>query len=157
MTPADLNYLYTRGFQALERNLEGFSHEESMIAPQPAGNCANWVLGHVIVHRSAVLEMLGAQPLWTETDGDPYGYGSKPLEATDARPLESLHADLKRAHERLIQMLETKTAADLMTEIPTKSGSITLGQRLGFLAAHEFYHAGQIALLRRIVGKPGAI
>jgi uncharacterized damage-inducible protein DinB len=157
MTPADLRYLYTRGLQALERNLEGFTHDESLVAPQPAGNCANWVLGHVVVHRDAVLEMLGAQRLWSESDGDPYGYGSKPLEAADARSLESLRADLKRAHERLMQTLETKTAADLMTEIPTKSGSITLGQRLGYLAGHEFYHAGQIALLRRILDKPGAI
>jgi uncharacterized damage-inducible protein DinB len=157
MTPADLSYLYTRDFQALERNLEGFTHDESLVAPQPAGNCANWVLGHVVVHRSAVLEMLGAQRLWTESEGDPYGFGSKPLEAADARPLEELRADLKRAHEHLMQTLETKTEADLATEMPTKSGSITLGQRLGFLVGHELYHAGQIALLRRIVGKPGAI
>lgn len=157
MTPADLRYLYTRGLMALERNLEGFSHEESMIAPQPAGNCVNWVLGHVIVHRNAVLEMLGAPTLWTEADGDPYGYGSKPLEAADARPFEALRADLKRAHEQLLEVLETKTEADLSVEIPTKSGPITLGQRLGFLAGHELYHAGQIGLLRRIAGKPGAI
>lgn len=157
MTPADLTYLFTRSLMSLEKNLEGFTHEESVIAPQPAGNCANWVLGHVIVHRDAVLEMLGAERLWTQAEGDPYGYGSKPLEAKDARPFEELRADLKKAHERLMRTLETKAESDLMTEIPTKSGPITLGQRIGFLAFHEGYHVGQIALLRRIVGKPGAI
>jgi hypothetical protein len=33
----------------------------------------------------------------------------------------------------------------------------TLGDKLGFLQFHEAYHAGQIGLLRRLVGKEGKI
>ena len=44
MTPADLKYLYSRSLMALELNLEGITHAESLIAPAPAGNCVNWVL-----------------------------------------------------------------------------------------------------------------
>jgi uncharacterized damage-inducible protein DinB len=157
MTPADLRYLFSRGLMALELNLEGFSHEESLIAPQPAGNCANWVLGHVVVHRNFVLELLGAERFWTEAKGDAYAFGSKPLEVANARKLEELRDELQRAHERLLTVLESRTEADLGAEITTPRGTITLGQRLAFLAGHELYHAGQIALLRRMLGKPGAI
>ena len=33
----------------------------------------------------------------------------------------------------------------------------TLGWRLAFLQFHEAYHAGQLGLLRRLLGKDGAI
>ncbi len=33
----------------------------------------------------------------------------------------------------------------------------TVGEQLGFLAFHEGYHAGQVAILRRLLGKEGAI
>lgn len=157
MTPADLRYLYSRSLTALELNLEGFSHEESLIAPDTGGNCANWVLGHVVFHRDFVLDILGGQRFWTPEEGQVYATGSRPLEAAHARKLEVLRDNLHRAHERLMTVLEAKTEADLSAEITTPRGTITLGQRLAFLAGHELYHAGQIALLRRILGKPGAI
>jgi uncharacterized damage-inducible protein DinB len=157
MTPADLRYLFSRSLMTLESNLEGFSHEESLIAPQPAGNCANWVLGHVVFHRDFILNTLGAECLWTLAEGKVYATGSAPLAAAHARKLEKLRDELQRAHERLLTVLESKTEADLSAEITTPRGTITLGQRLAFLAGHELYHAGQIALLRRMLGKPGAI
>jgi uncharacterized damage-inducible protein DinB len=36
-------------------------------------------------------------------------------------------------------------------------GDATVSEKLAFLQFHEAYHAGQIAILRRMAGKPGAI
>ena len=39
----------TRVTQLVMRlNVEGISYEESLIQPQPAGNCLNWVIGHLV-------------------------------------------------------------------------------------------------------------
>ena len=49
-----------------------------------------------------------------------------------------------------------------MAEIPEEEWSKpsddgTKLDKLAFLQFHEAYHSGQLGLLRRIVGKPGAI
>jgi hypothetical protein len=38
--------------RVMRLNVEGISHEESLIQPQPAGNCLNWVIGHLVLHTS---------------------------------------------------------------------------------------------------------
>ena len=32
----------------VKRNLEGLTHEESLVQPQPGGNCLNWIVGHLV-------------------------------------------------------------------------------------------------------------
>ena len=40
-------------------NLSGISHEESLVHPNPAGNCLNWVFGHVVATRNTIMDTLG--------------------------------------------------------------------------------------------------
>ena len=44
-------------------NLEGISHEQSLIQPQPAGNCSNWVVGHLVTIYNKVLPLLEQTPV----------------------------------------------------------------------------------------------
>ena len=53
--------------------------------PKPGGNCFNWVLGHVVAHRNAVLAALRRPPISTAEEAAPYARGSRPLAETDAR------------------------------------------------------------------------
>ena len=48
MTASLLAKLYEINYGALFRNLAGITHEESFVRPAPAGNCLNWVLGHIV-------------------------------------------------------------------------------------------------------------
>src|SRR5437762_4909444 len=64
MTASFLSRMYEISYGALFRNLEGITHEESLIEPTPAGNTLNWVLGHIVATRNRMLPMLGAQPFW---------------------------------------------------------------------------------------------
>lgn len=54
MDAATLKLLYGFNYMALQRNTAGLSHEDSLVQPQPAGNCLNWVLGHILAHRNDV-------------------------------------------------------------------------------------------------------
>ena len=56
-----------RAIQRVVRlNVEGISHEDSLIQPQPAGNCLNWVIGHLVVAYQLVLPLLEQEPMISE-------------------------------------------------------------------------------------------
>lgn len=147
---------FSTSYRVLQRNTDGVTHEESLFQPQPAGNCMNWVLGHVVESRNDILRLLKAEPIWTAEEAGPYVRGAEPMrDAARARPFATLLDDLDRSQERLMARLDTLTSADLAA--PSGMGDNSVEQMLGFLQFHESYHTGQIGLLRRLAGKEGAI
>lgn len=153
MKAVTLRKLYEIAHRATHLNLEGIEHEQSLVAPE-AGNTLNWVLGHMVATRNAMLALLGEEPIWDEKrallySGAPEG-GWSPERAL---PLATIVTDLDRSQERIMSGLER--LSDEALEEPRGNG--TLAYRLGFLHFHESYHVGQIGLLRRLLGKPGVI
>lgn len=154
MTGVDFAYIVQWNTRVNGRNLEGVTHEESLIQP-PEGNCINWIVGHMIVSRDSILKLVGAEPIAPASLADRYARGSGPIsEGSDGVvPLDQLHALLDRSAESLLAAF-----ASLDPEVLGRpAGERTVGERVQFLLLHDTYHAGQIALARRIAGKPGAI
>src|SRR5262249_44856015 len=144
----DLNHL------TLKQNTAGLCHEDSLIQPQPEGNCLNWVLGHIVAGRNEALRLLGKTPIWSEAETNLYKRGSSPITGSNrAEPLEKLLADLDLSQELLIEELNNISQEGLSAPARDK----TVGEYLAILHFHEAYHAGQIGLLRRLAGKEGAI
>jgi uncharacterized damage-inducible protein DinB len=141
---------------ALGMNLDGISDEESRRRPPHGGNSIHWALGHIVSYRQVVLELLGESPVWPKERTGAYGRGSSgDVPAEHSLPLSQLMEDLQATTAAIVRRLEALPAGAL--EAPGPNPKQTLGQRLAFLAFHESYHAGQIGLLRRLAGKPGAI
>jgi hypothetical protein len=151
-----LRFLYDFSYRACTLNIEGLTHDDSLFVPPVGGNCANWALGHILHNRSFVLELVHEQPLWAEADGAPYQTGSKPLDPKEARPWDSLVADLTATQERLQRGLERLDPDELDLK-HVEDAKRPRGAQLHFMHFHESYHAGQIGLLRRMCGKVGAI
>ncbi len=157
-SPDILRFLFDFNLRALHLKLEGFTHAESLVTPKPAGNGANWVLGHILANRSYVLTMIDQPPVWSEADGEPYERerDAAPFEPAQARPWDTLCADLETTQERIRTGLARLTPERLAQKKKPEDRR-TLGEQLHFMAFHEGYHAGQLGMLRRIVGKAGAI
>jgi hypothetical protein len=150
--PESLIQLLTITQRSLDRNLEGFTHVESLAQP-PGGNCVNWLLGHILVHRNHMLAALGEGPAWTADGAARYDRGSEPItgDGDGVEPLDSLLAALKHSNQELVEAVRRGGAAKL-----AENARLGPGQRIDFLVFHEAYHAGQVGLMRRIVGKaPG--
>jgi hypothetical protein len=49
--------------RVIRLNVEGISHEQSLIQPQPAGNCLNWVIGHLVAAYESIFPLLGQEPV----------------------------------------------------------------------------------------------
>ena len=154
MSVESLQMLYEINQSALDLNVKGLSHEESLIQPPGGGNCLNWVAGHVVANRNFVLGLLGEEPIWTADESEPYKRGSAPIkDGSRARKFDEIVADFSKAQERIRAGLGRLKDEDLSR----KQGEETLGDSLHLLQFHEAYHIGQVGLLRRIAGKPGAI
>jgi len=153
MEPDALAKLYDFNVRSLKLNTEGVTHEESVRPPSAGGNSLNWVLGHIVANRNGILELVGEPPVWSDEVAAPYERGSTPLEPGAAQPLDRILGDLDRAQAQLVRRLGELSPTDLAAQ----RGNSTLGSQLAFLQFHEAYHAGQVGLLRRLLGKPGAI
>ncbi len=155
MTGTELLKLYEAGYRTVQMNLEGIAHEESMRSPAGGGNCANWVLGHLVSTRLAVLSLAGAAPMADTEIHDVYNAqeDAPAFDPARAYPLERLQALLDASQERLRTALPGITDERLAR--PALLG--TVGETLAFLTFHEGYHCGQLGVLRRTLGKPGKI
>lgn len=155
MTPQDFAYIIQWNDRVNARNLEGISHADSLVQP-PDGNCINWIVGHIIVSRDSILRHCGAEPVAPAAVVERYARGSAPVsdDGLGAIPLDELRSLLRRSTEALL------AAFDEVGDTTLDGGDDperTPRSRIQFLLLHDTYHAGQLALARRIAGKPGAI
>jgi uncharacterized damage-inducible protein DinB len=145
----------------VHKNLAGITHEESLVAPLGGGNCINWVLGHVVYSRSGIARALGQQPLVARERTAIYERGAAALDArSDAVPLEELVQLYDAYQADLVPSLAGSDEATLAREVPglfKRDVLEPLGVFLSSLVFHEAYHVGQLGLIRRAIGKPGAI
>ena len=139
----------------------GVTHEESLIQPTPAGNCLNWVIGHLLTVYNNALPLLGQDPVVSRDVIEHYQRGALPLEdVTQALPLIKLLDLWTEASKRIDAGLATLPAERLDDPAPfspSNNPNETVRTLLSTIMFHQAYHAGQTALLRRIVGRPGAI
>lgn len=147
--------------QIVRRNVEGITQEESLIQPRPAGNCANWVVGHLVNVYDGLLPLLGQKPALGKDALARYGRGTPPLQdPTEAMPLEQLLAAWDKASERFDAGLADLTPEQLDAPAPSSprnNPNETVRSLLGLVSFHQAYHAGQLGILRRVAGKKGAI
>ena len=156
-----LGRLYEFTYNVTLANLEGVTHEESLVQPTRAGNCINWVFGHLVKSRNGVLKIVGQEPVWTTDDAERYKRGSDPLiDPSEAVSLDRLREMHETSQERFRTGIVAMTEEVLTASIPDDQNPFnleTVGQMLAILNFHETYHAGQLGILRRILGKEGSI
>lgn len=146
--------------QVVRLNVDGVTHEQSLTAPRPAGNSLNWVLGHLLCIYNEVLGLLAAPPVTDRERLQPYARGSSPLAASDALPLDELVRLWEEACGSFASALSAVPEARLAQPVPdSPSGNPdeTVGSLLVTVMFHQAYHAGQLGVLRRVSGHPGAI
>ena len=142
-------------------NTAGLTQEDSLVQPQPGGNCLNFVIGHLVNVYDKVLPLVGQEPVMGDAVKR-YERGAPALrDPAEAMQLSDLLAAFDTQTERFRAGLATLTPEALERPMPgpDSGGKLTETTRslLGTILFHQAYHAGQTGVLRRIIGKPGAI
>lgn len=89
---------YGLTYRVIKRQLDGVSHEESLVQPPFRGNCLNWVLGHIVCSRAEVLTFLGEALPWNEAESARYQPNADPItSAEQALPLAQLQTFLEES------------------------------------------------------------
>ncbi len=145
----------------VKQNADDLTQQESLIQPQPAGNCLNWNVGHLLCVYDQILPMLGQPPVFGEHTLQRYGRGTAPLDnAAEALDLAQLMAAWDVAARRMEAGMESLTPEALDHPAPwspTDNPEETVGSLLSTVLFHQAYHTGQTGLLRRMAGKGGTI
>jgi hypothetical protein len=150
----DLAAAFARNVMVIRMQTDGFTHADSLRQLPFRGNCLNWVLGHIVVNRDAVLEVLGAPPLLGDV-GARYVRGSAPLAEEEAGSLQmdDLLGWLDRSQEQIEGVLLELDETALARPVSGGDRTRTVGQQAFFLYFHETYHVGQTELFRQLSGK----
>lgn len=145
----------------VRRNVDGITHAESLVQPRPAGNCLNWVVGHLLWTYDYNLPMLRQEPVAGRDALKRYARGASPLrDPADAMGFDELMSAWDEAAARTEAGLTGLTAEALDRPAPfspDEDPDETVRSLLIGILFHQAYHAGQLGVLRRIVGKDGAI
>ena len=147
--------------QVVRLNLDGVTQSESLIQPQPAGNCLNWVVGHLLAVYHQALPLIGQEGVIETSVIQRYNRGSAPMldgaEALDISELMAAWDECSRRVDAGLASLSDETLAMPAPMSPTNNPHETIGSLLSTVSWHQAYHAGQTGVLRRIAGKAGAI
>ena len=147
--------------QVVRKNVEGVTQEESLIQPQPGGNCLNWVVGHLVCIYNKALPRLGQEPVTEAGDLTRYDRGAPPLEdpadALDFGKLMTAWDEATRRIDAGLAGLSPEVLDEPVPQSPSGNPNETVRSLLATISFHQSYHAGQTGVLRRITGKEGAI
>ncbi len=110
-------------------------------------NSAHWILGHVLFIRNSLIELLGGVPVWKEEDFKHFDRGQKPIqEQLNSPDLETLKEFFQKSENELVRLF----SQDIVVRSEDR-------QNVVGLVFHESYHAGQLGIVRKLLGKEGAI
>ena len=158
---ANLRYQSDLTRTVVRMNADGISHQDSLAQPHPGGNCFNWVLGHLVAIYGEALPLVGQQPVRPREALSHYARGAPPIKsAAEALPIEDLKRWWDEACVRFdagLAALPEERLAERVPRSPTGNPNETVGTLLATIVQHQAYHSGQLGVLRRVAGKPGAI
>jgi uncharacterized damage-inducible protein DinB len=138
------------------RNLDGMTQEDSLVAVG-GGNCANWMLGHLVNVHNGIMQLAGGEPVWEDERLKNAGWDpiDDPSKAID---WDTLRDRFLASRDRCLAALGGLSDAALDDAVPNPfGGTTTRGRLLALLATHQWYHVGQLGLARRAAGREGAI
>jgi len=143
-------------------NLKDITDAEALQQPDTGGNSLNWVAGHVVLYRITHLGMLGGESPVSREKYARYQRQSEPVtaEGEGVLALGEMIEDwvaLRQPFFTAIRAADTPILEKAAAFSPLNDPEETVGSLAAGLLFHESYHIGQLGILRRLVGKDGAI
>jgi hypothetical protein len=133
----------------------GLTHAETLLQLPFRGPCMNWTLGHILLSREEVLDLLDVPRLFSDDAFQRYAEDSPAI--TQDEPgvifseelLEMLDEHSLRFSEALLNTSEERYAGEVQVGAHKRS----LARRVLFAFFHEATHVGELGLLRELAGK----
>lgn len=146
---------FAGNLRLLELNRVGLTEDLAAKRPASGVNSAAWIVGHLIATRRRLIRMLGGAVPEDATWEQHYARGGPGAPAHLG--WEELLGIFQATDPLLKEVLLQVPDWDRPTVNPALGTEQPLEQVLAFLYMHECYHLGQIGIIRKLHGLPGAI
>ena len=145
----------------MSRYLEDLTDAELHLSPVAGAHTAAWQLGHLIVSEKRMVEGVraGAGVELPAGFEEAHAKDAAPQDATPAFSKAHYTELMKSQRERTVALLESLSESDLSKPAPEfmRAYAPHVGSVFASIAGHELMHSGQVAVLRRSLGKPVVI
>lgn len=132
----------------LPRMLKDLPPESFIIRPEGRGNPIIWLLGHLVLNRGEIVEILGGDPK-TGDLGDLFARGTIPASSLSVYPQPSeLLVRFKQLAALTDHLLEQ--ADELLMDRQSWGQFETVGQNVAYSYMHETHHIGQISYITNL-------
>ena len=151
----NLRYLFKSNHGAVRILLDDITEEESMVRGKDNISHIRWQTGHLLYSAALTLKMLHDTTDIPESWYTLFGRGSDISDSADDYPsMKELRDKLYILYDRMEKRLNTITDEEFDKQVIIAPGfePTSLNGTL-FFCTHEFYHAGQIAILRKMLGR----
>ena len=151
-----LLYMLRNNQQVMKKLIDDISEEESLERGQHGFNHIRWQVGHLLYAAGYSYSLLDEGYDEYKQYKEAFGGGSEIPEETSAYPsMVELREKIYDIHQRMIQAME-KTSDDVLTrEVGEEDKKAPAWFTINFLSMHEFYHAGQITQICKILSGSG--
>lgn len=151
----NLKKLLISNHDTVKKLIDDIGEEESMRHDYEFCNHIRWQTGHLIDSARIMLKLLGKDENIPDEWPKLFGYKSKIFENASIYPsMSELKEKLYFLYDQMISALD-KIASDDLDKIVElgEDWKVTPYDGLNFLCRHEFYHCGQITVMRRVMGR----
>ena len=100
MDREELIQQFTLNYDVLKLNLKDISDEESLIVPKPAGNCLNWVVGHIAASRNHILKLVSGGSVLDADDTRQYERGAEVRDVKTLLPMSVISRAFDESQEK---------------------------------------------------------
>ena len=150
-----LKKLLLSNHDTVKKLIDDIGEEESMRHDYEFCNHIRWQTGHLIDSARIMLTLLGKDEKIPDEWPKLFGYKSKIFENASIYPsMGDLREKLYFLYDQMISALDNIASDDLDKIVELgEDWKVTPLEGLNFLCRHEFYHCGQITVMRRVIGR----
>jgi hypothetical protein len=155
----DFSKMLSGEAEIVRQQTNGLSQADSLLQPQPGGNCLNWVMGHLVENLVEILKVVQAELPPDLPDLSRYLINSEPIrgEEDGVFPLEVLIETYNQLTEMITRRLSVLDEEYFDQEVDFWQGKARRGYIAFFYFFHNTYHIGQLEQLRNLAGKTDKI
>lgn len=155
ITISDFAKMLTNEIEIIHSQTKDLTQSDTLIQPQPGGNCMNWVLGHLLDGLINVLSVLEGEMPESLPNLERYQRESSPIQQDEPGllTLPRLIENLDKVNNSILKRLEQLTDSDFDQEIELWGSQVRRGWVAFFYYFHYTYHLGQLEYFRNLAGK----
>ena len=144
--------MFNANTELVGKTIADIGPEDWFRSPGDDSNHLIWVVGHLIVHRGAVLKLVGID--WNSSWEALFAPGAKRIDHSGCPPIDEMRAAWNDTSAQLADSLRQVPSETL--DKPASDGQLSFDKKLSgvvaFYAFHDTYHSGQVSYLRKWLG-----